>query len=82
MSGYEIACDECGSHNVSKIQAVKPTPPKQPVLKMSEVVAGKAPKESHVHNAVMTYTTYKLHCNNCGYTTKAFTENDNLGTIL
>lgn len=79
---YEIECDNCGSHKVKKIMAVQPEPPKIPVLKMSEVVAGNAPVPKTTFNAVMTYSTYKLHCDNCGYETEPFTENNQLGTIV
>lgn len=78
----EIECDKCGSHKVTKMLAVKPEPPKRPIFKMSEVATGKVPHSDTTVYAVMTYSTYKLRCDNCGFETEPFTENDQLGTLL
>jgi hypothetical protein len=42
----------------------------------------KRPVPNTMSNAVMTYSTVVLHCNNCGSETEPFTLNDQLGTTV
>ncbi len=81
MSNYEIECDKCGSHNVIRVLASKTQANPKPIIKMTEVAKGKIPRQNNIHNAVMTYNSYKLKCNNCGNETEPFIENQQLGTI-
>jgi uncharacterized Zn finger protein len=81
VSNYEIECDKCGSHSVVQRLAAPPKPPEVPVIKMSEF-KDKRPVPNTMSNAVMTYSTVVLHCNNCGNETEPFTLNDQLGTTV
>lgn len=72
--GDEIICDKCGSHSVVQKSATPPPLPNKKPVKMSEWLKHPPNRyEGQIVNAVLTYHTYVLYCQNCGHTSKEFT---------